>query len=214
MAIRGAWVEQHFNLHIHLTSGAANPHPGLEEISTDQTTDLIAVCWYRCSLVFPAVGDVFMFSRSGCLRHLDKYIKLPPSVTAPLPPAAEELSASAAAIKQLPPMSCYRVVAVAYRSYPMSEVLKQQQQQVAAAAAVDTVAVGDDDADGATVTAGAAAAFHGGSAAAATATAAVSESGTVTLSGAAHSLQAFCACWQCACLGLLVSQHCSFELLV
>lgn len=87
-----------------------------------------------------------MFMRTGCLKHLNKYSQLPPSATAPLSPAADELQAAAVTIKQLPPVSCYKVIALAYCSYPMPEALKQQQQQqVAAAAAAEAAAAIDVD---------------------------------------------------------------------
>lgn len=112
-----------------------------------------------------------MFMRTGCMKHLEKYSQLPPRATAPLPPAADELSATAAAIKQLPPVSCYKVIALAYRSYPMPEALRQQQrQQVAAAAAADAaVANGVDGVDAGAVSGGGslAGAASGGTAAAA-----------------------------------------------
>eukprot|EP00878_Enallax_costatus_P013360 GHUV01013967.1.p1 GENE.GHUV01013967.1~~GHUV01013967.1.p1 ORF type:complete len:558 (+),score=203.18 GHUV01013967.1:3-1676(+) len=75
-------------------------------------------------------------------------------------------------------MSCYKVVALAYCSYPMPEALKQQQrQQVAAAAAAHPVADDDDDVDGATVPGIAAAGVVPQAPSAAAAAVAVSEPG-------------------------------------
>lgn len=71
--------------------------------------------------------------RSGCLLHLRHYAQLPDYATAPLPPPAAELNAAAEVVKTLPPVSKYKVVAVAYCQYPKPTpppVQQQQQQQL------------------------------------------------------------------------------------
>lgn len=90
----------------------------------------------RCKLGFPAVGEVVCLVRSGCLLHLRHYGQLPDYATAPLPPPAAELNAAAEVVKSLPPVSKYKVVAVAYCQYPKPTPppVPQQQQQLLEAA--------------------------------------------------------------------------------
>lgn len=100
----------------------------------------------RCQLVFPGIGDEAMVVRSAVELHLDKYCQLPDEATAPLLPAAQELGATAAVVAKLPPVSCYKVVGLAFCSYPMPEGLRQQQQPpVAESAAAAAAAEGGLD---------------------------------------------------------------------
>jgi hypothetical protein len=98
----------------------------------------------RCKLGFPAVGEVVCLVRSGCLLHLRHYAQLPDYATAPLPPPAAELNAAADIVKTLPPVSKYKVVAVAYCQYPKPTppppVLQQQLETAGSAQLGQTAA--------------------------------------------------------------------------
>jgi hypothetical protein len=92
--------------------------------------------------------------RSGCLLHLHHYAQLPGYATAPLPPPAAELNAAADIVKALPPVSKYKVVAVAYCQYPKPTPpppVPQQQLETAGSAQL-----GQTDAAAAAAGAGAA----------------------------------------------------------
>jgi hypothetical protein len=105
----------------------------------------------RCPLRFPGIGEEWMLARTPLLQHIDKYRTLPAAATAPLPPAAAELGAAADVVRKLPPVSCYKVVGVAFCAYLMPESLKKQAQPpvdesaAAAAAAAMAGALGDHD---------------------------------------------------------------------
>ncbi|KAF6259564.1 hypothetical protein COO60DRAFT_1700751 [Scenedesmus sp. NREL 46B-D3] len=103
----------------------------------------------KCPLRFPSIGEEWMLARTPLLQHIDKYRRLPAAATSPLPPAAAELNAAADVVRKLPPVSCYKVVGVAFCAYPMPEALRKQAQppvdESAAAAATAAGALGEHD---------------------------------------------------------------------
>lgn len=74
------------------------------------------------------MGEEVCLVRSGCLLHLRRYAQLPDYATEPLPPPAAELNAAVDIIKTLPPVTCYKVLAVAYCQYPKPTPPPVQQQ--------------------------------------------------------------------------------------
>lgn len=75
------------------------------------------------------MGEEVCLVRNGCLLHLRRYAQLPDYATEPLPPPAAELNSAIDIIKALPPVTRYKVLAVAYCQYPKPTPPPVQQQQ-------------------------------------------------------------------------------------